>query len=77
MRVPVLICFVVRSVLKHFTNFNNGMDILKQVLTQLLMYYSRFQDIIKTCWSRPQPFSKDIVTTASILKEIKKYSRPV
>ena len=63
------------DILSYFTNFRNGMEILKQVLTQLLLYYTRFQDIIKKAWSRPPPFSKDVVTTSTILQEIKRYSR--
>ena len=29
-----------RNVLSYFSNFHNGMEILKQVLTQLLLYYT-------------------------------------
>ena len=36
-----------RNVLSYFSNFRNGMEILKQVLTQLLLYYTRFQDVIR------------------------------
>lgn len=60
--------------MSYFTNFLTGMEILKQVLTQLLLYYTRFQDIIKKSWSRPPVFSRDIVSTATILMEIKKIS---
>jgi hypothetical protein len=63
------------NVLSYFANFRNGMEILKQVLTQLLLYYTRFQEIIKKCWARPPAFSRDIVSTATILMEIKRYSR--
>lgn len=63
------------NVLAYFANFRNGMEILKQVLTQLLLYYTRFQEIIKRCWVRPPPFSRDVVSTATILMEIKRYSR--
>eukprot|EP01038_Epipyxis_sp_PR26KG_P011064 gene11064-14850_t len=63
------------DVLSYFANFRNGMEILKQVLTQLLLYYTRFQDIIKKTWSRPPAFNRDIVSTATILMEIKRYSR--
>ncbi len=31
------------SVSKYFSNVRDGMAILKQVLTQLLLYYTRFQ----------------------------------
>jgi vacuolar protein sorting-associated protein 52 len=63
------------NVLQYFGNIRNGMEILKQVLTQLLLYYSRFQDIIKKSFARPPEFTRDIVSTATILMEIKRYSR--
>jgi hypothetical protein len=63
------------DVLLYFANFRNGMEILKQVLTQLLLYYTRFQDIIKKSWARPPAFCRDIVSTATILMEIKRFSR--
>lgn len=64
-----------RNVLTYFSNFRNGMEILKQVLTQLLLYYTRFQDIIRKVWKNKQPeFCKDLVNTNLILAEIKKYA---
>jgi hypothetical protein len=64
-----------RNVLSFFANFRNGMEILKQVLTQLLLYYTRFQDIIRKVWrSKPPAFCKDLVSTSAILIEIKKYA---
>ena len=63
------------DVLNYFANFRNGMEILKQVLTQLLLYYTRFQDIIKKSFARPPVFTKDLVSTNVILQEIKRYSR--
>ena len=64
-----------RNVLSFFANFRNGMEILKQVLTQLLLYYTRFQDIIRKVWrSKPPAFCKDLVSTSAILVEIKKYA---
>lgn len=63
------------DVLAYFANFRNGMEILKQVLTQLLLYYTRFQDLIKRCYARPPPFVREIVSTATILLEIKRFSR--
>ena len=65
-----------QDVLEYFSSFRNGMDILKLVLTQLLLYYTRIQEITKAVWGRRQPpFQKDIVSTATIMVEIKKYSR--
>ncbi|CAB9507321.1 protein sorting-associated protein 52 homolog [Seminavis robusta] len=64
-----------RNVLSYFSNFRNGMEILKQVLTQLLLYYTRFQDIIRKVWqNKPPAFCKDLVSTSLILAEIKKYA---
>ena len=64
-----------RNVLSYFSNFRNGMEILKQVLTQLLLYYTRFQDVIRKVFRKSQPaFTKDLVPTTVILTEIKKYA---
>lgn len=64
-----------RNVLSYFSNFRNGMEILKQVLTQLLLYYTRFQDVIRKVYKRQPPaFTKDLVPTTIILAEIKKYA---
>merc|ERR1711865_1104324 len=62
-----------RNVLSYFSNFRNGMEILKQCLTQLLLYYTRFQDVIRKVNKRQPPvFTKDLVPTNTILSEIKK-----
>jgi len=64
-----------QNVLSYFSNFRNGMEILKQVLTQLLLYYTRFQDVIRKVFKKQQPdFAKNLVPTAVILAEIKKYA---
>ena len=67
-----------RDVLSYFSNFRNGMEILKQVLTQLLLYYTRFQDIIRKVWrNKPPAFSKHLVSTTVILNEIKKHAMAI
>eukprot|EP00733_Pompholyxophrys_punicea_P000046 Pompholyxophrys_punicea_v1_NODE_6_length_8794_cov_7.233894.p1 type:complete len:864 gc:universal NODE_6_length_8794_cov_7.233894:8122-5531(-) len=64
-----------RDVLSYFSNFRNGMEILKQVLTQLLLYYTRFQEIIRKVWkNKPPAFCQELVSTTMILNEIKKYA---
>ncbi|CAI5702745.1 unnamed protein product [Peronospora effusa] len=63
------------NVMTYFSNFRNGMEILKQVLTQLLLYYTRFVETVKRSYQRPPSFNSEIVTTQEILYEIKKYSR--
>lgn len=57
-------------IMTSFSNFNNGNEILKQVLTQLLLYYTRFQ---KICHKRK--LVVEFVPNATILQEIKTYSR--
>jgi len=67
---------IYRDVMAYFANFKNGMEILKQVLTQLLLYYTRFQEILKKAWPRDPPaFAQDVVQTSQILSEIRKYNR--
>ena len=64
-----------RNVLSYFSNFRNGMEILKHCLTQLLLYYTRFQDIIRKVWKKSlPPFTKDFISTNAILAEIKRYA---
>jgi hypothetical protein len=66
-----------QSVLCFFSNFKNGMDVLKKVLTQLLLYYTRFQDIVRTVYPQGDvpPFHKELVPVHAIMYEIKKFSR--
>lgn len=69
--------YLVCSVLKHFSNFQNAAEILKQVLTQLLLYYTRFQDIIKAAFKPPPAFFKQLVPITTIFYEISKYNRAI
>lgn len=63
-------------VMVSFTNFSNGMEILKQVLTQLLLYYTRLQKVIHKSFPQQQPpFAHELVSNTTILMEIKQYSR--
>eukprot|EP00735_Rhodelphis_limneticus_P006766 TRINITY_DN19201_c0_g1::TRINITY_DN19201_c0_g1_i1::g.2358::m.2358 TRINITY_DN19201_c0_g1::TRINITY_DN19201_c0_g1_i1::g.2358 ORF type:complete len:679 (+),score=218.02,sp/Q94KD3/VP52A_ARATH/39.65/3e-169,Vps52/PF04129.7/3.4e-134,Sec3_C/PF09763.4/2.2e-06,Sec3_C/PF09763.4/0.0073,COG5/PF10392.4/0.0014,COG5/PF10392.4/7e+03,COG5/PF10392.4/15,COG2/PF06148.6/0.0039,COG2/PF06148.6/1.1e+04,COG2/PF06148.6/1.4e+03,Baculo_PEP_C/PF04513.7/4.3,Baculo_PEP_C/PF04513.7/8.2,DUF148/PF02520.12/4.7e+03,DUF148/PF02520.12/ len=58
------------NVLKSFSNLKTATELLKKVLTQLLLYYTRFLEILKkTC--RNAPFMKDCVTTDLIMFEFK------
>jgi len=63
-------------VMVSFTNFSNGMEILKQVLTQLLLYYTRLQKVIhKSFLQQPPAFAHELVSNTTILMEIKQYSK--
>mmetsp|Transcript_87441 Transcript_87441/g.183000 ORF Transcript_87441/g.183000 Transcript_87441/m.183000 type:complete len:721 (-) Transcript_87441:102-2264(-) len=63
-------------VMTSFTNFSNGSEILNQVLMQLLLYYTRLQKIIaKSFPKQPPAFAHEMVTSSTLLMEIKQYSR--
>jgi len=63
-------------VMTSFSNFSNGMEILKQVLTQLLLYYTRLQKVMaKSFPQQPPAFAHELVPSTTILTEIKQYSR--
>jgi hypothetical protein len=63
-------------VMTSFTNFSNGMEILKQVFTQLLLYYTRLQKVIhKSFPNQPPAFSQEVVPHTTIIMEIRQYSK--
>lgn len=65
-----------RYVMQSFTNFSNGMEILKQVLTQMLLYYTRLQKVIhKSFPAQPPAFAHELVTNSVIVMEIKQVTR--
>ena len=64
-----------REVIKSFANFHLGQDILKQVLTQLLLYYTRFLDLVKTAYPNGAPFAKFILSIPTLMGEIRNFSR--
>ena len=66
-----------RDVLKSFANFKLGMDLLKQVLTQLLLYYTRFLDLVKHAHPGGAPFAQYILSIPTLMAEIKTFSRQV
>ncbi len=70
------ISHMAKSINTYFQNIKNGMSILKQCLTQLLLYNTRFQDIIRKLYEgKSIPFSKELVPIQTVLYEIKKYSQ--
>eukprot|EP00753_Platysulcus_tardus_P019193 PLAT7068.2.p1 GENE.PLAT7068.2~~PLAT7068.2.p1 ORF type:complete len:697 (-),score=327.43 PLAT7068.2:62-2080(-) len=62
------------SVVANFPDLRDPTDVLTKVLTQLLLYYTRFQDIIKRSYAKPPPFYRDILPIQTIVHEMKKYS---
>ena len=64
-----------RDVIKSFANFHLGQDLLKQVLTQLLLYYTRFLDLVKSAYPRGAPFAQFILSIPTLMNEIRTFSR--
>eukprot|EP00824_Muranothrix_gubernata_P005780 TRINITY_DN17560_c0_g1_i1.p1 TRINITY_DN17560_c0_g1~~TRINITY_DN17560_c0_g1_i1.p1 ORF type:complete len:764 (-),score=142.62 TRINITY_DN17560_c0_g1_i1:7-2133(-) len=67
--------YINSNVMKYFSNFKNGAEILKKVLSQMLLYYTRFLDVRKRCYPSGNAPSRDVVTIPSIMYEIKIISR--
>ena len=61
--------------IKSFANFHLGQDILKQVLTQLLLYYTRFLDLVKTAYPNGAPFAKFILSIPTLMGEIRNFAQ--
>ena len=61
-------------VMTYFTTQEHSREILKQMLTQLLLYYTRFQDILKKHYEIAD--NKGVVQIPTIMEEIKRFSRP-
>ncbi|CAD7940307.1 unnamed protein product [Amoebophrya sp. A120] len=61
-------------IMNAFVNFNNGKEILKQCLTQLLLYYTRYQKCLHKL-NALRNVQELIVPNSAILQEIKNYSK--
>ncbi|VDM60496.1 unnamed protein product [Angiostrongylus costaricensis] len=64
------------EVVKSFTNFKNGTNILQAVFTQLVQYVQRFSKLVSHEIFRDNPARNDMVNIHHILVELKKY-KPV
>lgn len=72
------ISHVAKSINTYFTDSKLGMALLKRVLTQLLLYHSRFQAIVQKVFNnQAPPFKNEMVPLQTLLFEIRKYSRGV
>jgi hypothetical protein len=65
-------------VMTAFANFNNGTEVLKQVLTQLLLYYTRFQKQLRASFpeqSAPLETQANAAVKREIMQEIKRFTQ--
>jgi len=63
------------AIMGNFHNMKNGMEILKRTLTQMLLYYTRFLDLVKKFCPEAASLASTMVHIPSIIAEIKQYSR--
>ncbi|KAI9143306.1 Sac2 family-domain-containing protein [Paraphysoderma sedebokerense] len=64
------------SVTQNFTNFENGTIILQSVLSELVVYYSRFMEIVETKFRKqggPGGMKVQPVGVQNVMVEVKKY----
>jgi len=58
-----------------FSNLKIGARVLNHVYSQLIIYYKRFEEIVKTKFKQIHPkVAKDFVPTTTITFEMRKYS---
>ena len=62
------------EVLVLFSNFRTGLDVLKQVLTSLLLLNTRLNKIVDACYANP-PFRTAIVSNNVIMFEVKNLNK--
>eukprot|EP00127_Corallochytrium_limacisporum_P003920 Clim_evm5s155 gene=Clim_evmTU5s155 len=60
-------------IMELFSNFQNGAAVVQAVLTQLLVYYERFQRILAQRPFRDLPIRQELVSKDAVRVEIKKY----
>ena len=64
-----------KNVMAYFANFVCGTEVLKAVLTQLLLYYTRLLELCKKSGPDGEALvAKDVPTIPEIMFEIKQYS---
>ena len=61
------------NVKSYFGNSSNGSEIFKKTLAQFLIYYTRFQAILKKAFPENPDFRKNLVTVNAIYTEIGKH----
>jgi len=61
------------DVMVYFSNFKMGATILNQTLTQLVIYYASFDEIVRMSFKQ-ESFLKDLVTINVLTYQVKKYS---
>ncbi|XP_052091207.1 vacuolar protein sorting-associated protein 52 homolog [Mytilus californianus] len=61
------------EVMRAFTNFKNGTQILQGALTQLIQYYHRFQKVLSQGAFRNMQIRNELINIHHVMVEVKKY----
>lgn len=62
-----------QDVMRSFTNFKNGTQILQGALTQLVQYYHRFQKVLSQGPFRNMQIRNEIINIHHVMVEVKKH----
>lgn len=65
--------FINGDVMRAFTNFKNGTQILQGALTQLIQYYHRFQKVLSQGPFRNMQIRNELINIHHVMVEVKKY----
>ncbi|KAL3872238.1 hypothetical protein ACJMK2_040174 [Sinanodonta woodiana] len=62
-----------QDVMRAFTNFKNGTQILQGALTQLIQYYHRFQKVLAVGPLKNLPIRNELINIHHVMVEVKKF----
>ncbi|KAL4219562.1 Vacuolar protein sorting-associated protein 52 [Mactra antiquata] len=65
--------YINQEVMRSFTNFKNGTQILQGSLTQLIQYYHRFQKVLNQGALRNLQIRNELINIHHVMVEVKKY----
>ncbi|KAF6039990.1 vps52 [Bugula neritina] len=61
------------DIMRSFTNFKSGTQILQTALTQLIQFYHRLQKVMSQPPFRNWPIKNDLINIHNIMVEVKKH----
>ena len=61
------------DVMRSFTNFRAGTQILQAALTNLIQFYHRFQKVMSLSPFRNWPIKSELINIHNIMVEVKKH----
>ncbi|XP_064616275.1 vacuolar protein sorting-associated protein 52 homolog [Liolophura sinensis] len=62
-----------QEIMRSFTNFKNGTQILQAALTQLIQYYHRFQKVLSQTPFRSLQIRNELINIHHVMVEVKKH----